>query len=58
MLPAPARSSMLAAALFGIEDPVFVIIAVFLVTVLFALFLVLRRTITGFKEGMNQGRNR
>ncbi len=49
---------MLAVALFGIEDPVFLLIAAFLVTVFFALFLVFRRTITGFKEGMERGRNR
>jgi len=49
---------MLAVSLFGIEDPVFLIIAAFLVTVFFALFLVFRRTITGFKEGMEQGKNR
>jgi hypothetical protein len=49
---------MLAVSLFGIEDPVFLLIAGFLVTVFFALFLVLRRTITGFKEGMQQGRDR
>lgn len=49
---------MLAVSLFGIEDPVFLLIAAFLVTVFFALFLVFRRTVAGFKEGMNKGRNR
>jgi len=47
---------MLAVSLFGIEDPVFLIIAAFLVTVFFALFLVFRRTITGYQEGVERGR--
>lgn len=56
MLVAPDDPSMLAVSLFGIEDPVFLLIAAFLVTVFFALFLIVRRTITGFKEGMDRGR--
>jgi hypothetical protein len=38
------------------DDPIFLLIVVFLAAVIFALFLLVRRTLVGFKEGMNQGK--
>ncbi|WP_436929216.1 DUF7859 family protein [Halosimplex halobium] len=38
------------------EDPVLVAIVAVLLTFVFLLYLFLRRTAQGFKEGMNQGR--
>jgi hypothetical protein len=55
MMPAPDDSGM-SVSLFGIEDPVFLLIAAFLVIVFLAIFLVFRRTLVGFKEGMERGK--
>jgi hypothetical protein len=38
------------------EDPVLVAIVAVLLTFVFLLYLFLRRTAQGFKEGMNKGR--
>jgi hypothetical protein len=40
-----------------LEDPVLVAIVVIMLTFLFFVYLFLRRTATGFKEGLNQGRD-
>lgn len=41
---------------FGI-DPLFVILTVVLLGLLFFAFLLVRRTLMGFKEGVNEGRD-
>ena len=39
-------------------DPVLLGIVVVMLTFVFLVYLFLRRTVTGFREGMNQGRDR
>lgn len=46
---------MIEAPLF-VDDPFFFILLVTVVGIMFLLFLLVRRTFLGFKEGMNEGR--
>jgi len=37
-------------------DPLFIVLMLFLLGLVFFFFLLIRRTLLGFKEGMNRGR--
>jgi hypothetical protein len=53
------REGMVVDALVNVvsEDPVLVGIVVVMLAFVFFLYLMIRRTVTGFKEGMDKGRN-